>query len=442
MAFKLFKKKDVKRACVVGLDGVPCTLLKDMMERGVMPNLKELVGRGTLTDMTVSLPEISSVSWSSFMTGKNPGEHGIYGFTDLKENSYDFRFPQFHDLKSETIWDLMGKQGLRSIVINQPSTYPAREIPGVLISGFVAIDIPRSLYPRKYLASLARTRYRIDIDTDKSRKDADFLFKDLDALLECRKGMMDELWEKEDWNFMQVIVTGTDRLYHFQWDAYEDPSHPNHERFLQYHRNVDDFIGHVYKKFEKEGSPENFFMLSDHGFCGIKHEVYVNSMLQKHGFLKLEDGADTLAGITSDSTAFALDPARIYIHRKGRFPKGCVEDKDVDGVKSELKAMFESIEHDGPTDEPIIRHIFDGADVYSGEQSPGAPDILLVPHNGYDMKGRVGAPTIVGERRLQGMHTWDNAFFLSLRNDLLTTDEDLTIFDVPWKVLKSIDVEP
>ena len=89
MAFKLFKKKDTKRACVIGLDGVPCTLLKDMMERGVMPNLKELVGRGTLTDMTVSLPEISSVSWSSFMTGKNPGEHGIYGFTDLKENSYD-----------------------------------------------------------------------------------------------------------------------------------------------------------------------------------------------------------------------------------------------------------------------------------------------------------------------------------------------------------------
>ena len=107
---KLFGRKK-KQACVVGLDGVPCTLLRTMMENGVMPRTREIVARGALRSMTVTLPEISSVSWSTFMTGKNPGEHGIFGFTDLKPGTYDLRFPTFRDLRTETIWDLIGKNG-------------------------------------------------------------------------------------------------------------------------------------------------------------------------------------------------------------------------------------------------------------------------------------------------------------------------------------------
>ena len=56
------------------------------------------------------------------------------------------------------------------------------------------------------------------------------------------------------------------------------------------------------------------------------------------------------------------------------------------------------------------------------------------------MKGRLGAPSVIGDRRLQGMHTWDNAFFLSLRNDLVDSPGDLEIVDVPWIILRSLDV--
>ena len=442
MAFRLFKRKTPK-ACVIGLDGVPCSLLQRMMEMGVMPNMRDLVGRGTLASMTVSLPEISSVSWSSFMTGKNPGEHGIYGFTDLKDGGYALRFPSFRDLKTETIWDRLGKKGLRSIVINQPSTYPAREIPGVLISGFVAIDLAKALYPRKYLASLARARYRVDIDTEKSRADADFLFKDLDDLLECRKAVMDELWEKEEWSLMQMVITGTDRLYHFMWDAWEDANHPHHGAFLDYHRNVDRLIGYIYEKFLAAGDGDNFFLLSDHGFCGTQNEVYVNSILQQNGFLSLDSAnPDDLEGITKDSKAFALDPARIYIHRKGRFARGGVEESDVEKIKSDIKELLASFQQEGPGEtDGILRRVFDAADVYSGPEAHLGPDLCVIPTNGYDMKGKVGADTIVGERHLQGMHTWDDAFFFSLRKDLMTEGEDLTIFDTPWKILRSLDVE-
>lgn len=438
MAFNLFKKKG-KRACVVGLDGVPCSLLHDMMERGAMPYTKSLVADGALRDMTVSLPEISSVSWSTFMTGKNAGEHGIFGFTDLKENTYDLRFPMFKDLKTETIWDRLGKSGLKSVVINQPSTYPAREIPGVLISGFVAIDIDKALYPRKYLASLARARYEVDLDAHKCRDNPEVLFKELKRFLDCRLAIMDELWEKEDWNLMEVIVTGTDRLHHFIWDAYEDPAHPHHKDFINYYSQVDEFIGRVHKRFADEGG-ENFFMLSDHGFCGTRHEVYINRILEENGFLKFDGDSGELGNISADSKAFALDPARVHIHRKGRYPKGNVNADDVEAIKRDLTSLFEGVEHDG-TGTKIVRRVFDGSVVYSGPYAARGPDLLLIPKNGYDMKGRLGANTVVGERRLQGMHTWDDAFFFTTRKDLLSETEEFTIVDTPWKVLKSLDVE-
>jgi predicted AlkP superfamily phosphohydrolase/phosphomutase len=438
MAFKLFGRKQ-KKVCVVGLDGVPCTMLERMMSEGVMPRMRELAKGGTLKPMTVTLPEISSVSWSTFMTGKNPGEHGIYGFTDLKEGGYDVRFPSFRDLKSETIWDLAGKTGERSVVINQPSTYPAREIPGVLISGFVAIDIGKAVFPKKYLAALAKSRYKIDVDTQECRDNPAKLFAELDVLLEARKRILDELWDKETWSIMEVVVTGTDRLHHFMWDAYEDDSHPHHTDFLGYYTKVDTFIGHVYDKFQREDAGDNFFVLSDHGFCGTKNEVYVNTMLQENGYLTLESSDDpSLAHITSDSKAFALDPARVYVHRRGRYPKGGVDDGDVAAIKRELTDMFASTNGEGG--QKIVRRVFDGDEVYTGPHTAAGPDLLLIPENGYDMKGKLGAPTIVGERRLQGMHTWDNAFFFSTRNDLPGVPDGLEIVDVPWIILSSIEV--
>ncbi len=77
--------------------------------------------------MKASLPEISAVSWTDFMTGTNSGTHGIFGFTDFKPDSYELRFPNFLDVKAPTFWDTLGAKGKKSIIINQPSTYPARQ---------------------------------------------------------------------------------------------------------------------------------------------------------------------------------------------------------------------------------------------------------------------------------------------------------------------------
>jgi predicted AlkP superfamily phosphohydrolase/phosphomutase len=438
VALKWFQQP-AQRACVIGLDGVPCSMVRRFVDAGVMPRLGEIGAAGALRDMTVSMPEISSVSWSTFMTGKNPGEHGIYGFTDLHPGTYTQSFPTFRELKTDTIWDRLGEKKMRSVVINQPATYPARPVHGALVSGFVAVHLDKSVFPARYLRTLRDLDYEVDLDAADLRDDPPRLFKKLHQLLAVREKLMNMLWEEEKWNLMEVVVTGTDRLHHFLFDAYEDTSHPHHNDFLDYYRAIDAFVGRVYDRIQKDSNARGFYVLSDHGFCRTRHEVNVNRVLMDHGFLVMNDpAARDMDEISERATAFALDPSRIYLHRRGRYPRGSVGESHVEGLLQEITAVFEGLEHEG---ERVIRKVVRGRDVYSGPESGNAPDLVLITTNGFDLKGRLGADAVVTPRRMQGMHTWDDAFLATSRADLLP-DHELTLVDVPHMILQSLDVDP
>ena len=76
-------KKMMNRNIILGIDGVPFELMNSLSQKGIMPNFKELKDSYYFKEMKSSIPHISSVSWSSIITGKNPGEHGIFGFSEL-----------------------------------------------------------------------------------------------------------------------------------------------------------------------------------------------------------------------------------------------------------------------------------------------------------------------------------------------------------------------
>ena len=409
----LFGRKK-KRTLVIGLDGVPHSLLTRFTADGTMPNMAKLASMGYLSKMKVTLPEISAVSWPSFMTGTDPGTHGIFGFVDWKPGTYDIRFPNFRDLKAPTIWDRLGERKKRSVVVNQPSTYPAREMNGVLVSGFVAISMKKAVWPIRYVSDLEDADYKIDVDTARAREDHDFLIEDLDHTLTSRMRVVDRFWRNENWDYFQVVVTGTDRIQHYIWDALDDPSHRLHDAFIEYYRKVDRFLGELVGRFgEVSGRPEGegLFLLSDHGFCGIKAEVRVNRWLKENGFLSFEvEEPSSPADVTAGSKAFALDPGRIYLHRRGRFPKGVVDDASARAIIDEIKAGLTELTYEG---EPVIERVFERDEVYSGPATAGGPDILPVGNHGFDLKGTVKEPELFGRTNLTGMHTWDDAFFWS-----------------------------
>src|SRR3989338_5995342 len=138
------------KCLVIGLDGVSHALVSDYIEKGYLPNLKEILSKGyKLHQMDASIPDVSSTSWTSFMTGVNPGEHGIFGFMDLMPNSYKMFFPNYKDVNAPAVWDIPGgtvhdrtstlyehykdklNKPIRSIVMNIPQTYPAPALNGI-----------------------------------------------------------------------------------------------------------------------------------------------------------------------------------------------------------------------------------------------------------------------------------------------------------------------
>ncbi|MFQ6082156.1 MAG: alkaline phosphatase family protein [Candidatus Aminicenantia bacterium] len=431
----IFKRKKKKRVCVVGLDGVPISLIQQLSSEGIMPATAKILESGYLHQMTVSLPEISAVSWTNFMTGTNSGTHGIFGFVDLVSNSYNLRFPNFGDVKSPTIWDRLAEKDKKSIVINQPFTYPAQKINGVLISGFVAIYLEKAIYPLSIKEKLKKFGYQIDIDTAKSREDHNFLWQELEKTLASRQKAVDYFWEKEDWDYFQVVITGTDRLHHFLWPALKEKNHLYHNHFLDYYHKIDQFIEKIYYFFNKisgwEEPGEGFFILSDHGFTQINQEVYLNAWLEKEGYLKFRASSpETIADISSESVAFALDPNRIYLNLKGKFPNGWIKESESETIKKELREKLSQIEYNG---QKIVRRIFDKEEIYSGPYLNFGPDLVVLSFPGFDMKGSVRKKEIFGRTNLEGMHTWDDAFFFSP----IKVEKELNITDLAEIIMKS-----
>jgi len=69
-----------KKVIVIGLDGLEPTIVESMLERGELPNLAKIRRGGSYSRMQTTYPAQTPVAWSSFVTGTNPGGHGIFDF--------------------------------------------------------------------------------------------------------------------------------------------------------------------------------------------------------------------------------------------------------------------------------------------------------------------------------------------------------------------------
>ncbi|MFA5816018.1 MAG: alkaline phosphatase family protein [Bacteroidales bacterium] len=397
-----------RRLLVIGLDGTPHSFLRKEIDKGSLPNLANLFSTGTLARMESEIPTISSVAWASFMTGVNPGEHGIFGFTDRKPASYDLFFPNYNDLKVEPVWERISRDGGRCCVMNVPSTYPAKPLNGILVSGFVAPNLERAVYPAEAYHYLSKSGYRIDVDAGKARESIDLLLEDLHATLEKRREAMFHFYNQEYWDFFMCVFTGTDRLHHFLWRHYEQADPVYKEEFLRYYRRLDEIIGEFVSMIPEETVT---LMLSDHGFCGIEKEVFLNPLLAQKDFLAFTgDDPHTIADIApAETRAYCMDPGRIYLNRIGREPAGIVQPGEVAALLEQIKAALLEL-RDPDTDGQIIDRVEYGSDLFSGPQASTGPDLVAVPRNGFDLKGRMSRQIFSPAGLLSGMHTQDDAF--------------------------------
>jgi len=392
------------RTIIIGLDGVPFGMIEDFVETGVMPCTAKLISQGIFRVMHSSVPEVSSVAWSSMITGENPGRHGIFGFVDLSAGSYKMKFPKFNDLKAPPFWELWEGQ---SVIINVPSTYPVRPMNGVLISGFVSVDFEKSVYPMSLIPDLKRMDYRLDVDSQKAHSSIELFLEDLDETLDARIEAYRYLWDNNNWQTFMLVFTATDRLMHFLWNAYEDKSHTHHNLYLEHFWKIDKVIGEIATKIKDD---DLLIIHSDHGFERLDYDVYINYLLKQEGFLQIKDTRNiALENIDYGTKAFALDPARIYLNRKGRYPCGSVDENDTAENLHRLEKLFSSLEIN---DRKVIRDIYRKEQLYTGPYIKNAPDMVLVGAEGFNLRANIKAEKLYDKGIFSGKHTQDTAFLM------------------------------
>ena len=232
----LSQDSEKRRLLVIGIDGASYNLLDPMADRGLLPNLAVLMKRGFRAKLRSTIPPNSAAAWATFMTGKNPGHHGILRFqatrpspnhrleacaTEFRPGAYTF--VNSASITSRRIWDILGAAGKRVAVINVPMTYPPRPLNGIMITGLLTPPGAKDFtYPPELAESL--DGYQIEqplaamgwgraANRELVRSSYEILRRQGETAL--------HLLGREQWDFFFVVFTGTDRLQHRLWHYFE-----------------------------------------------------------------------------------------------------------------------------------------------------------------------------------------------------------------------------
>lgn len=398
----------------IGLDGVGLELAAALARKGVMPHLGRLMAAGAAWATASPLPEVSPVCWTSMFSGAGPGEHGVFGFGEHLPGSYQVRPVDAGAVKVPRLWDRLSALGRRAVVANVPLTYPAGAIAGIMVSGFVAPELTRAVHPPGWLARLEAIGYRPEGDLDVGRADAAAFIADQARTLATRLALFTELLD-EPWDLYAAVFTDTDRVNHFLWPALADDAHPLAGPVRDIYARIDGFIGRVLERFAHglESGELSLLVAADHSFGPIRSEVYLNPWLIEAGYLKV-DGPPGAERILAETTALALDPGRIYLHRAGRFPAGRPLGEAqarglIEGIRSGLTSLrFKRVTREGcgicVVEDAPIAAVHAGRELYQGPHAHLGPDLVATPAPGFSLRAGLGRGAVYGLSHLTGTH--------------------------------------
>jgi predicted AlkP superfamily phosphohydrolase/phosphomutase len=164
------KAAATKKVIVLGMDGLDHGLIKGWMEAGKLPSFRRLLANGGgFRPLRSSIPPQTPVAWSNFITGTDPGGHGIFDFLRRHPGNLDpshfldfsatETLPAKHTIrigstifplsggevrnlrKGTAFWQAAEKRGIPATIIRMPSNYPPVPARGRTLSGMNTPDI-------------------------------------------------------------------------------------------------------------------------------------------------------------------------------------------------------------------------------------------------------------------------------------------------------------
>jgi predicted AlkP superfamily phosphohydrolase/phosphomutase len=424
-----------ERVLLIGLDGATLDLIKPWAEDGKLPNMARLLEEGA-HGVLRSVPNMNSApAWTSFATGKNPGKHGIFYFSEPIPGTYERRYVNGSCRVGKSFWGILSKTGRKVLVINVPMTYPAEEVNGIVLAGLDSprVESPGFAHPPSILGELRSNvgDYIIEPGIPGFIKAGrrDQALKRLYQAIDKRTAYARYLMSKHPWDLAIIVFTAIDAAQHFFWKDM-DSSHPEHDTqeahvfgdaILAVYQRIDQAVGTLVQ----EAGGATVIIMSDHGGgFNQRGAEYLNPWLEMMGYLsylkpygnvrKRTRGAlfkqtaflyrqldrhlsrelksrlaTLLPGLRtkvesairvkdidwSRTLAFA-DGARdeMWINLAGREPKGAVQPEDYESVRSTIiEALTES--RDPITGESVAQQVCRREDIYWGPHVGKAPDI-------------------------------------------------------------------
>ncbi|MGZ0745925.1 alkaline phosphatase family protein [Haloparvum sp. AD34] len=417
----------------LGIDGVPYDLVSENPD--VFPNLTAIGESGSAGSMESIVPPESSACWPSLTTGTNPGKTGVYGFQDRDVGSYDTYVPMGRDVQSERIWDTVTQDGGDATVMNVPVTFPPSTSIQRQVSGFLSPSVEDAASDDELRRTLEEFDYRIDTNAKLGHKDDKSEFvENAHETLDARHRAFQHYIEEDDWDLFFGVFMTPDRVNHFLFRDYlEDGEYA--EEFFEFYRTLDDYIGQIRDALDDDTT---LIVASDHGFTGLDYEVNCNQWLADEGWLEYDtDDHESLEDI-GDARAYSLIPGRFYINLEGREPGGVVAEEDYEEVREELIDDLESFT--APDGRDVCRRIVKGEEVFSGEWTDIAPDLVVIPTDGFDLKsGFKEKEAVFADGPRNGMHKFDNSVLYTSNDDV--EFDDVNLYDVAPTILELLDVE-
>lgn len=409
---------------VIGLDAATFDLILPWAAEGRLPRLAELLARGAHGALT-SVPNLNSLAaWTTFMTGKNPGRHGVFWFYEHAPDSYALRFLNGSDIADARFWEIASDAGRQVGIINVPMTYPATPLHGFLIAGMDAPDesSPGFTYPPKLYKVLRRLGgYRIDTNILGYARSGRLrqAIAATERVIAWRERAADYLMRTRSWDLFVVVFTALDRVQHAFWQEPGPPASSAGSIVRRFYERLDQAIGRL---CDTAGEETTVVIVSDHGMgFNPQSNLYLNPWLESLGLFRPARGtarsraraalrrvsawADGLlskplrrrilrwlpggrAGLVGQLHRAPCDWAHtrayadyiqpgIWINLRGREPHGIVEPgAEYEALRTRLIEMLSRC-RDPRTGTPIVRRVCRREEVYQGPHVSKAPDLHI-----------------------------------------------------------------
>ncbi|MBI5301692.1 MAG: alkaline phosphatase family protein [Chloroflexi bacterium] len=294
----------MSKVVCIGLDGATFDLIKPFIAQGKLPTFKKLMGNGAFSELRSTVPPVTASAWSSFMTGKNPGAHGLFDFMQRRDDSYDLAPVSALDRDGKAIWDLVGDAGKKVIVMNVPVTWPPQPVNGLLVTGMLT---PRNAenytFPKELAEEIksAIGEYIVYSDEVYSKGRGDIFLDALKHSANQRVCATEYLLQKYPWDLFVLVFPETDTVSHGLWSSY-DATHHEHDPaeaakfrdgILEIYQHIDGLLARLLSvtpalHASAGVTDTSVILMSDHGHGPVRNFLYVNNLLAQRGFMKFK----------------------------------------------------------------------------------------------------------------------------------------------------------